>query len=478
MSPRAAPMRPASYPPLAALVALVAVAAPARANGRYPEAGQIVTSPDDPAHVLVRATFGMLDSRDDGGTWGWVCEGAVGFQGVEDPPVAIAAGDRVLAGLSNGLVTSADRGCTWERAAGALGTQRVLDVAVQAADPAHAVAVSVSYVPSRAFLVWTSDDGGATWAKTPAPLPADVTYVATIDVAATDAKRLWASGSAGSPVDGVLLRSDDGGASWTTIALGTGSDIPYVAGVDPTDPDRAWLRVDGASDSLLRTDDAGATFTSVLEYPGALLGFAVSPDGAQIAVSGPAPMGGAPLGVQVSPATGVPAFTQRSALGARCLAWTAGALWACADEKADGLTVGRSADEGATFAAALHLANLSPLACPAATPVATECAAAWPVVAGQLGIDAGAPLADAGDAGGNDAHDGSDADAGDGDAAVDAAGAGGPGASAGATTESGAGCACAARRPADGCAAGPIVGAAIAAWLVRRRRARFRDRAR
>src|SRR3954462_11155284 len=43
----------------------------ALANGRYPAASQLVVDPNDPKHLVVSATFGFLDSRDDGKTFNW-----------------------------------------------------------------------------------------------------------------------------------------------------------------------------------------------------------------------------------------------------------------------------------------------------------------------------------------------------------------------------------------------------------------------
>ena len=81
--------------PLASAVALGALmllaGAAARANGRYPLADQLVIDPENPAHIVARATFGLLDSDDGGKNFRWVCETAIGYFGVEDPPIAVTA---------------------------------------------------------------------------------------------------------------------------------------------------------------------------------------------------------------------------------------------------------------------------------------------------------------------------------------------------------------------------------------------------
>ena len=46
----------------------------ARANGRFPAAGQVIFDPSDDARVYVRATYGLARSDDRGASWSWICE--------------------------------------------------------------------------------------------------------------------------------------------------------------------------------------------------------------------------------------------------------------------------------------------------------------------------------------------------------------------------------------------------------------------
>ena len=54
--------------PRALLSALAISVAPsvALANGRYPAASQLLVDPTDREHIVVSATFGLLESRDGG----------------------------------------------------------------------------------------------------------------------------------------------------------------------------------------------------------------------------------------------------------------------------------------------------------------------------------------------------------------------------------------------------------------------------
>src|SRR3974390_858921 len=116
----------------ASAVALLA-SRPAAANGRYPAANQIVFSPTDPSVVVVRTTFGILPSHDDGTTWSWLCEDALGFptMAIEDPELGLTAGGALVAGLSGpvtGLDVSGDTGCNFQCVGGPLAGQSIADI--------------------------------------------------------------------------------------------------------------------------------------------------------------------------------------------------------------------------------------------------------------------------------------------------------------------------------------------------------------
>src|ERR1700722_9772949 len=112
--------RPWSRSAMAVLAAMgvTLVAPPALANGRFPAASQLVAHPRDPARMVLRTTYGLLVTRDNGTSWDWICERAVGYGGVEDPALAITGGGTLLAGIFEGLVSSSDEGCTWSRSPG------------------------------------------------------------------------------------------------------------------------------------------------------------------------------------------------------------------------------------------------------------------------------------------------------------------------------------------------------------------------
>jgi photosystem II stability/assembly factor-like uncharacterized protein len=374
--------------------------APTWANGRYPAAGLVALSPTDASRLLVRSTFGFLASEDGGATWGWICEQGVGFDSEEDPMV-VFVGDTLGVGLFKGLAQSSDGGCNWAFVGGELEGRYAIDLSVDKADPQRGVVVVSNGVGPGVFdtRVFETTDGAASWHPFGEALPDDVLGL-TLDLAPSQPTRLYVSGRLKGPgYEGVLERSDDGGATWQRFFV-PGSDdkaLPYLGAIDPSDPDRVYVRLDREpDDQVLVSDDGGATFSLFFQGSGSLLGFALSPDGGAVFVGGPDD--GL---VRIDTQTG--ASELRSERGLLCLTAHQGGLYACFDEVLEGMTVGHSSDDGATFAPALLRGELCPLVCENGSTTKSECATRWGPVA--LVIEASSCLGSGG-AGGQGAAGG------------------------------------------------------------------------
>lgn len=372
----------------AALVIACALGAPslALANGRYPAAGLIALDPSDPHHIVVRATYGLLSTTDDGATWSWICEQSVGFSDNEDPMVVMTKDGTLLAGVFEGLSVSTDKGCDFQFVGGDLANRFVVDLSTEKASPDHAVAIVSNGLGGGKFetLVFESLDNGATWTQAGTDLPQDFLGL-SIDAAPSDPQRLYATGRYGAPdYPGVIERSDDRGATWTRLDIPAANDThpQYLSAIDPNDPDRIYVRLDAPSaepDVLVVSNDGGATWTTAFQGTAGLLGFALSPDGKTVAV------GGDKDGLWTAPADTL-AFTKVSELGVRCLLWAPDRLYACADEFKDGFHVGYTTNGGKTFTALEHLSQPCPLECPAGSTTQNVCPDRWGVV--SLTIDA------------------------------------------------------------------------------------------
>src|SRR5450432_662329 len=378
-------------------------AMPALANGRYPAASQIAFDRVDPNHLVVSATIGLLESRDRGKTFGWRCESILGSPGNQDVLVVVTANGSTLAATPSGLLRSTD-GCTFASAPELTG-ETVRDIAQNRSLPHQVVGVELASdngkVSSRLLR---SDDDGQSWSAIGAALPGDLLPL-TIDVAPSDGARVYLSARLGAAGDfaSVLLRSTDGGLTFESsdIPETSGSRTAYIAAVHPLDPDRLYVRVyDTSGTRIWSTSYAGRTFQKVFAATDQLYGFAISPDGAQIAFGGPSD------GIWVGSSDGT-GLMRRSDIAPTCLGWSADGLYACADPKQVGFLLGRSGDTASTFETLLTFDSLcGQTGCAPETPGGMLCPDDWqrvaPVVGTTCGTDAGiadsgpAHLADAG----------------------------------------------------------------------------------
>jgi hypothetical protein len=399
----------------------------ARANGRFPTAQQLAPSPTDSTFLPMMATFGVVisndtgsndtGSNDAGSNWGWVCEKAIGYQPTENPTLGVTANNTILVSTFEGLGLTTDRGCTWTIGAGGLTSQAV-DLVVEPADRHSALVLTTAYGgegdagPAYDTRIYVTHDDGTTFAQVGSPLDPSI-VVETIDVAPSDSKRIYVSGTrrrAGVPF-GVLLRSTDGAQTFAELSLasddaGANDIAPYVAAVDPANPDRVYVRVDNVGGTrILVSDDGLATTHQVWQATGQILGFALSSDGSKVYLGGPDD------GLYVTSRAALAFTTQTWPGQVECLAVDRDRLLACSNE-ASGFAVGASTDDGASWTPLLHLGCVrGPLACAASSPVTMQCAPDWANQQGALGacapdtgLDAG--TLEAGAASASDAGDG------------------------------------------------------------------------
>ena len=357
------------------LVASLAGTKEAHGNGRFPAASQLVVDPGDPKHILVRTTFGLLQTHDGGNKWSWICDAVVGFGDYEDPAIGIGQNGALLATLQkDGLSTSFDRGCTWAREASTLRLA-VPDLAVDPNDSTKAVAVVSSSTADDAgklsyhvYLVETAD-AGKSWSKLGEQLPEGV-LANTVQMAPSKPTRIYIGGFNVRRRASVLARTDDGGKTWVQLdAPGQNNQGPWIAAVDATNPDIVFIRLDEEiNDRVLVSTDAGNSWTEIYVGAGALLGFALSPDGTRLAVGGPMD------GVQVA-TVGEYKFSKTGSVLVQCLTWTSAGLFACG-RVPDPFSIGLSTDEGRTFRRLADLEEFCPAECPGGA-FADQCPERW-----------------------------------------------------------------------------------------------------
>lgn len=400
-------MKRASFVAAACAAALSLSAAAASANGRFPEANQLVFSEHDPDLVLLRVTFGILVSHDRGRTFDWICENAIGFTSNEDPMYTVTPSLAYAGSTYLGLAVSRDQGCNWSFAGGKLtedgSTSIFIDLSSNPNDAKNFVLFGSGYdgqqdgsVFFKSQLFETKDEA-QTFQQLGQNLdPGLLGY--TVDLTKTDPNRIYLTAvrDFGSQQrTSWLLTSKDHGATWTEQEIPLRGDElrAFIAAVDPNDAERVYLRtLANGADSPTRlivrdaVDGGPATFRDVFSAAGPILGFALSPDGARV-------WAGARDGVHAAATTDF-AFTKRSDQFTTCLAINGDGLWACSAERS-GFVLGLSKDEGATFESRLHFCDVrGPLACPASAnqnATGNICPTLWQTQRGVLGC-----LADAG----------------------------------------------------------------------------------
>ena len=382
-----------------AVVALAAGAA--QANGRAPLTNGVFLQQGDPHSLYVRTTFGLLISHDDGCSFRWVCEKAIGYGGEFDPKYAIATDGTLFATTFTGLRVSRDAGCSWttatsDRPEGDPG--KISDIWIDALDISPTgdvwVATAESAKPNNVFR---STDNGQTFE--PRGLASPIIWWKSIKVARSQPQRIYVTGyQVAGTAAAHLERSNDGGATWTELALPPvikfgATPIIHVTAVAPGDPDHLYVTSLGANppagDRIYRSLDGGATFAEVAATIDPVRDIVVRPDGtaliatiaggtlASMAPDGPfAPLGQPlPLGQDKKPPQ----------LG--CLALRAdGTLIGCgANWQPDFMAVGRATDPTA-FQKLFRFVELAgPVACPAGTAEQDLCAPLWPSLQQQFG---------------------------------------------------------------------------------------------
>jgi hypothetical protein len=334
---------------LAIAAAALAHAAPAQADGGFPDPRQILLPVERPQQVIVATNFGLLFSEDSGATWAFSCEqplAAYAGPYLLTPPPA----QRLVAvAPSAGLVYSDDESCTWQAARGNVAS--VLPYAL-AVDPSDSMRVFVVGVPRDDLhggeSIYVSHDGGATFGQAIFTAPPEHALLGVL-VAPNQPTTLLAALFSGTTRHASLLRSEDQGTTWQVVAdhSETFGENPFdLLAIDPSEPARLFARVLASPDEFLAiSDDGGASFRLAASVPGKLNAFLQLESGTLL-VAG---QSGTEAVAYRSTDRGHTFEPWASAPRVHALAERAGRLYLAADNYLDGYAIGESADEGATI---------------------------------------------------------------------------------------------------------------------------------
>lgn len=347
----------------------------ARANGRFPQAQAILTVPGrDDQLVFLRSTFGVLVSHDGGKVWQWICERALGYEGTWDPPVAVTRDGRLWVGLERGLTSTVD-GCEIATAK-ELDGEQIKDLTT---DTKGETLWAVTGAPDKRGAVWRRAFATGAWERV-GELPEGI-HPMTIEVAPSRPSRVYVTGQPWGKIRGGLLRSDDGGKTWSGGSNDLAHEGPFfIAAIDTNDANRVILRHLHTTGSTVLSTTDGKTFKELLSMNSAMFGFTRTADGTTYYAGS----GLVEDGIFRSTDRGEH-FERMSNHGVLCLHMaTTGLLFVCENPFAlGGPSVGVSRDQAKTVTAiAKFTETRGPVAC--GDGGASVCSDAWPAQYAQF----------------------------------------------------------------------------------------------
>jgi hypothetical protein len=268
--------------------------------------------PRNPAVLYVAVEYrGVFKSTDRGATWQRISRGVGGYTLRTDPgSICIAEMGKIVVDPTNsdrlllaridtpgtlldrnsenaGLYESTDGGRLWrQRLTEGMNASGGFAIAIDPRDPKtiyyggnNAPASWTGADPARTFhtqgVLYKSTDGGVTWRELPTGLLPRLRALA-IHVHPQNSNRLLlataalASGGQTALPQLGLLRSEDGGESWTSLAALLPADLRGIVGmwVAPTNPARIFLSPHNAAGATYRAFFSTDGGTSFAESPG------------------------------------------------------------------------------------------------------------------------------------------------------------------------------------------------------------------
>ncbi len=248
--------------------------------------GTVTVDPSDPRRLLLAYLGTVWRSTDAGASWQRAASGLPPAPfGVFEVAFAARPAGTAFATTIAGLYRTFDAGLSWKRLDHGLPAASFYPLALAPSDP------KTVYVSLAGSGLYRTADGGASWQHVSAPPGVSGPVLLTVSphsprtlyagldgggplFRSTDGGAHWSTLSGVSDVASVafdadpqrvyagvfslplggVVRSDDGGASWTRRSQGmTGLATPLFT-VDPSDPDRLWTM----AGALFRSANAGA----------------------------------------------------------------------------------------------------------------------------------------------------------------------------------------------------------------------------
>jgi photosystem II stability/assembly factor-like uncharacterized protein len=214
----------------------------------------LAADPAVPGHLLAGTIgAGVYSSTDGGATWT-----ASGLGLVNTAVAAVAFDDAdtaIFVAGAAGVYRTLDGGATWDLTS--FGGAKAVAVSGSPSDP-HTLYAAIFLPPQVARTV----DGGATWQT------ASILSASALAVSLDDPATLYAA------TPQALMKSTDGGVTWTAVFEATAGRFVDSVVIDPLDPAVVYLLYGG---QLWKSSDRGSTWEMLLA-DGQLIGIAIGRD--------------------------------------------------------------------------------------------------------------------------------------------------------------------------------------------------------
>lgn len=225
-----------------------------------PEFGTATEIAVSSRRVLFATDVGIHASDDGGMSWREMRTGLSGHF-ISDLVVAPSSPRVIYAATENsGLFRTDDGGAVWRRLAGFSCDTPILKILVEPSDPDCVYAL---FFKNPDIRLAVSENGGLAWTLRPIKGLADIFL---------SPHRRGVIFATSETADGARFhRSFDGGATWTSVALSSGS-FAWAKGIaqDFVDPAVLYAIVlgsDGAELDLMKSEDTGSTWTRIRADP-------------------------------------------------------------------------------------------------------------------------------------------------------------------------------------------------------------------